>query len=74
MHLIKINPKVYHPALHVFVLHANLHNIGMFVARVLAHGFEHLAVEDRHTTGAAIFREQARAVDIDPVVPEVPGA
>ena len=65
--LVKINPKVLHLPLHVLVLDADLHRLGMLVARILAHRFEYLAVQDRRSAGAAIFGEQARAVDVDPL-------
>src|SRR3990172_3909413 len=67
MHLVKINPKVFHLTLHVFILDADLHHLGMSVAWIPAHGFEHLTIEDRCATGTTIFGEQARAVDVDQV-------
>jgi hypothetical protein len=67
VHLVKIDPEIFHFTLHVPVLDADLHHLGMFVARILRHGLEHLAVEDRRAARASIFRKQARAVDVDPL-------
>ena len=46
MHLVKINPEVFHLALHILVLNADLHHVRMFRARVLAHGFKYLDEQD----------------------------
>ena len=67
MHLIEIDAEVFHLTLHVFILDADLHDLGMLVTRVFPDRFEHLAIEDRRATRAAILRKQARAVDVDPV-------
>lgn len=67
MHFVKIHPKIFHLALHLLILHTDLHHVRMFVARILTHGLEHLAIQDCRAAGAAVFGEQARAVDVDPV-------
>jgi hypothetical protein len=58
VHFVKIDRKIFHFALHVLVLDANLHQLGMFIARIPAHGFEHLAIENCRAAGAAIFGTQ----------------
>ena len=57
MHFVKIDPKVFHFALHIPIFHADLYHLGISVARILAHGFEHLTVEDRRPARAAVFGE-----------------
>ena len=47
MHFVKIDPKVFHFALHIPIFHADLYHLGMSVARILAHRLEHLAIKDR---------------------------
>ena len=67
MCFVKINPEIFHFTLHGFIFHADLDNLGMAELTRLPHRLEHLAVQDGRAAGAAIFGEQARAVDVEPV-------
>ena len=67
MPLVKINPEVLHLALHGFVLRADLDNLCVAELSRLDNGLEHLAVQDGRLAGAAVFGDESRAVDVEPI-------
>ena len=66
MNFIKVYPKILQIAQHVFILNADLDDFGVFELTSFYHRFEQLAVQDGGSARAAIFRQQSRAVDVEP--------
>jgi hypothetical protein len=61
VHLVKINPEVFHFPLHILVFHADLYHLGVTVAPAFAHRLEHLAIQNCRAARAAILGKQPRS-------------
>lgn len=65
MRLVKINPQVAQLALHLVVLHADLHDLGVLKA-ALPHTLIHLAEQQRRPAQPSILFDHTSSVDVDP--------
>jgi hypothetical protein len=66
--LVKINPQVAQLALHLVVLHADLHDLGVLKA-ALPHTLIHLAEQQRCPAQPSILFDHTGSIDVDPFCP-----